>query len=52
MILMLIGVAVVFGGVFIVKGGFSAKTNEFFDNMPQPAAAVTDWTAKQQEWID
>ena len=52
MILMLIAVTVIFGGVFAVKAIMSKGMNDFFDTMPQPAAAVTDWTAKQEEWID
>jgi membrane fusion protein (multidrug efflux system) len=47
---MLIGVAVVFGGVFGIKAIFAKKTNQFFDNMPQPAVAVSAETAKTQHW--
>ena len=52
MILMLVGVAVIIGGVFAVKYIMGKGMNDFFDNMPQPAAAVTDWTAKEEEWVD
>ena len=52
MIVMLIAVLVIFGGVFAVKAIMSKGMNDFFDNMPQPAASVTDWTAKQEEWTD
>lgn len=52
MIAMLIAVLVIFGGVFAVKALMGKGMNDFFDNMPQPAASVTDWTAKQEEWID
>src|SRR5690606_22500110 len=38
LILMLLGTALVFGGVFAVKAMIGAQTNKFFDNMPQPAA--------------
>ena len=41
MILMLIAAIVVFGGVFGIKALIGAQTNKFFDNMPQPAAAVS-----------
>ena len=37
--LMLAGVIVVFGGVFALKAFFAKQTNNFFDNMPQPAVA-------------
>ena len=49
-VLMLVGVAVVFGGVFGIKAIFAKKTNQFFDNMPQPAVAVSAETAKTQHW--
>lgn len=49
---MLLLACVVFGGVFAVKAFLGAQTNAFFDSMPQPAAAVTDYVAKQQEWSD
>jgi len=52
MILMLIGVIVVFGGVFAIKAFFAKQTNNFFDNMPQPAAAVSSYTAKAQRWVE
>ena len=52
MILMLIAALLVFGGVFAVKAFFSAQTNNFFDNMPQPAVAVSSAIAKQQRWSD
>lgn len=49
-ILMLIGVGVVFGGVFAIKAFFARQTNNFFDNMPQPAVAVSAEAAKPQRW--
>ncbi|HJR72417.1 MAG TPA: efflux RND transporter periplasmic adaptor subunit [Luteimonas sp.] len=52
MIWMLIGAVVVFGGVFGVKAMMSAGMNQFFDNMPQPASAVTAATAKSERWSD
>ena len=51
-ILMLVGVAVVFGGVFLLKAFFAKQTNNFFDNMPQPAASVSATTAKPQRWSE
>ena len=52
MILMLVGTAVVFGGVFAVKALMTAGTNQFFDNMPQPAATVSTYIAKNQRWSE
>ena len=51
-ILMLAGVLLVFGGVFAVKAFFAKQTNNFFDNMPQPAVAVSTYTVKSQRWAD
>ncbi len=51
-IVMLIAAIVIFGGVFGIKALLSKKTNEFFDNMPQPAATVTAATAKTQRWSE
>lgn len=50
-ILMLAGVAIVFGGVFAIKAMFAKQTNNFFDNMPQPAVAVSATAAKAAEWF-
>lgn len=50
MIWMLIGALVVFGGVFGIKAFFAAQTNKFFDNMPQPAVAVSSAIAKTERW--
>ncbi|TWI06055.1 membrane fusion protein (multidrug efflux system) [Luteimonas cucumeris] len=52
MIWMLIAVIVIFGGVFGVKAMMSAGMNQFFDNMPQPAVAVTATAAKAERWSD
>jgi len=52
MIWMLIAAIVVFGGVFGVKAMMSAGMNQFFDNMPQPASAVTAVAAKSERWSD
>lgn len=51
-VLMLVGVGVVFGGVFAIKAFFARQTNNFFDNMPQPAVAVSSHVAKTQRWSD
>ena len=48
--LMLIGAIVVFGGVFGFKAFFAKKTNEFFNNMPQPAVAISAESASAQRW--
>jgi len=52
MILMLIGVLVLFGGVFAVKGVFTDQTNQFFDNMPQPPSVVSSAVARIERWSD
>jgi membrane fusion protein (multidrug efflux system) len=51
-VLMLIGVIVIFGGVFALKAFFAKQTNNFFDNMPQPAASVSAEAAKPERWSD
>ncbi len=51
-ILMLVGVAVVFGGVFAIKAFFAKQTNAFFDNMPQPAVAVSSYVARTDRWSE
>lgn len=51
-VLMLAGVAIVFGGVFAIKAFFARQTNNFFDNMPQPAVAVSSYVARTQRWTD
>ena len=51
-VLMLAGVIVVFGGVFAIKAFFAKQTDNFFDNMPQPAVAVSSAVAKVQRWSD
>lgn len=50
MIVMLIVVAVVFGGVFLAKAMMGKGMNDFFDNMPQPPVAITTFDAAQQAW--
>jgi membrane fusion protein, multidrug efflux system len=50
MVWMLIGAAVIFGGVFAVKAVMNTGMNEFFDNMPQPRASVSVAVAKAERW--
>ena len=50
MIVMLILVAVIFGGVFLAKALMGKGMNDFFDNMPQPPVAITTFDAAQQSW--
>jgi membrane fusion protein (multidrug efflux system) len=50
MIVMLILVALVFGGVFGFKWFGSMMMNQYFDNMPQPDIAVTATAAKTDTW--
>src|SRR5690606_6635362 len=50
MIIMLILAAVLLGGLFAVKSMMSAGMNQFFDNMPQPAVAVTATEVLQRSW--
>lgn len=52
MILMLVAVLVIFGGVFGIKAMIGAQTNKFFDNMPQPAVAVSSAIARTETWRD
>lgn len=48
--LMLVGVIVVFGGVFLIKAIFAKGTNDFFDHMAQPAVTISAAPAKQARW--
>lgn len=50
MILMLVGVAVVFGGVFLVKAVIGRQTNEMFNNMQQPPVEVSTFQARSEHW--
>lgn len=50
MIIMLVLALVLLGGLFAVKAMMSAGMNQFFDNMPQPAVAVTTTEVVQREW--
>lgn len=50
MFVMLIIVAVVFGGVFLVQFLSGRAMNDFFDNMPQPPVAITTFDAERQSW--
>ncbi|HEY1137261.1 MAG TPA: efflux RND transporter periplasmic adaptor subunit [Xanthomonadaceae bacterium] len=46
----LLGAVLLFAAVFGIKAMIAKGTNEFFDNMPQPAVAVTAYTAKGERW--
>jgi len=50
MSLMLIGVVVIFGGVFAIKAFMGKETNKFFDNMPQPPVEVSTFEARNEHW--
>lgn len=50
MIVMLILALVLLGGLFGVKAMMSAGMNQFFDNMPQPAVAVTSAQVSERQW--
>lgn len=52
LIWMLVLAVLVFGGVFLAKAIMGKGMNDFFDNMPQPAASITDYTVKTAEWAD
>ncbi|MDH5833205.1 efflux RND transporter periplasmic adaptor subunit [Luteimonas kalidii] len=52
LILMLVAAVLIFGGVFAVKAIIGAQTNKFFDNMPQPASAVSAAEARAERWSD
>lgn len=49
MVIMLIILAVVFGLIFGFKAFMGKMMNDFFDNMPQPAA-VSTYEARQDNW--
>lgn len=50
MIVMLVLCTVVFGGVFGIKAVMTKGMNDFFDNMPQPASAVSTAEARKDNW--
>ncbi|HEX5678118.1 MAG TPA: efflux RND transporter periplasmic adaptor subunit [Alcanivorax sp.] len=50
MVIMLIILAVVFGLIFGFKAVKNKMINDFFDNMPQPAAAVSTYEARRDNW--
>ena len=50
MVIMLIILAAVFGVIFGWKAFVGMKINEYFDNMPQPAAAVSTYKAQPDSW--
>lgn len=47
---MLLITVVVFGGVFAVWGAMRVMMNRFFDDMPQPAVAVSTFEARAERW--
>lgn len=50
LLLMLIGVAILFGAIFGFKWFSDRMMNQFFDDMPQPPAAITVATARIERW--
>src|SRR5690606_26228965 len=50
MFLMLLLTLLIVGGLFAIKAVIGKQTNAFFDNMPQPAAAITTAEASEQSW--
>lgn len=50
MIIMLIGVTVVFGGIFGMQYMGKKGMNDYFDNMPVPPAAISTFKAAEQVW--
>jgi len=50
MILMLLACIVIFGGVFGVQKMLDDGINDFFDNMPMPAATITTEEAQTTRW--
>lgn len=48
--LMLLAVAVVFGGIFGFKAFIDAQIDAFFDSMPVPTATITATNARSQLW--
>lgn len=47
---MLLITVLVFGGVFAVWGAMRVMMNRFFDDMPQPAVAVSTFEARAERW--
>lgn len=52
MVLLLIATVVVFGGVLGGNVFLGHMMNQFFDNMPQPAATVSSTEARPDSWIN
>ncbi|MCR6664394.1 MAG: efflux RND transporter periplasmic adaptor subunit [Luteimonas sp.] len=50
MFLMLLLTLLIVGGLFAAKAFMGKQMNNFFDNMPQPAAAITTAEATEQSW--
>lgn len=51
MILMLLVAGVIFGGIFGYKAVGNYYMNQFFDNMPQPAATITATEVVEDTWL-
>ncbi|WP_462081410.1 efflux RND transporter periplasmic adaptor subunit [Luteimonas sp. RIT-PG2_3] len=47
---MLLLTGLIVGGLFAAKAFMGAGMNEFFDNMPQPAVAVTTAETREETW--
>jgi membrane fusion protein (multidrug efflux system) len=50
MILMLLGVGILFGGIFGFKAFVNTMIADFFDNMPMPTATITAGEAREIPW--
>jgi len=52
MIIMLLGVGILFGGVFGYKAFVGAMMGDFFDNMPEPVASITATEVREVAWAE
>lgn len=52
MIIMLVACAVIFGGIFGWKWFVGMKINQYFNNMPVPAATISTAEAKRATWSE
>lgn len=52
MIIMLLGVGVLFGGIFGFKAFIDDMVNDIFDNMPEPVATITATEVREDAWVD
>lgn len=51
MIIMLLGVGVLFGGIFGFKAFVGGQVDGFFDNMPEPVATITATEVREDVWV-